>query len=61
MSVDVKKITIKITIDGSGQICVTDPILLLFSSNIKEKRILYRLVYKNNFISCYYYYSFEIS
>jgi len=44
MSMDVKKMTMKITIDGSGQMCVTDPILLLSLSSIEEKRILYRLV-----------------
>ena len=44
MSVDIKKMTMKITINGSGQVCVTDPILLLSSSSIEEKRILYQLV-----------------
>ena len=61
MSVDVKKMTMKITTDGSGQVCVTNPILLLSLSGIEEKRTLYRLMQKNNFISCYYHYSFEIS
>ena len=40
MSVDVKKMTLKITTDSSGQVCVTNPILLLSSSDIEEKRIL---------------------
>ena len=61
MSVDIKKMTMKITINGSGQVCVTDPILLLSSSSIEEKRILYQLVQKNNFIFCYYHYSFKMS
>jgi len=44
MSMDVKKITMKITTDGSGQVYVTDPILLLSLSGIEGKRTLYKLV-----------------
>ena len=44
MSMDVKEMTMKITTDSSGQVCATDPILLLSSSGIEGKRTLYKLV-----------------